>query len=184
MAPSWKLVIDRRCVPSGRIVTMLAESAGSKKFAFSVTPMHLDEASATLASRLAIAAADEDTMEPRFEPVGIPDRGEVTPGGDERFLRGIRRSVRVAEDKRRDRVQPADRGRRQYVERLTVAGHRGSDQLSIHRPSGSRTSSCLQRAMGEGSRKRFPNPSSAALCGALTVASPSVVRGAGAVAHP
>ena len=37
VTPSWRCVRWRRWLPSGRIVTMLAESSGSKWFAFSVT---------------------------------------------------------------------------------------------------------------------------------------------------
>src|SRR4029450_1357779 len=37
VTPSWKWVSERRWEPSRRIVTMLAESSGSKWLAFSVT---------------------------------------------------------------------------------------------------------------------------------------------------
>ncbi len=48
-------------------------------------------------------------MEPRLEPVGIPQGGEVAPGGDERLLGGVLGPPVVTEDQAGRGVESADR---------------------------------------------------------------------------
>ena len=62
--------------------------------------------SAALAHRLVHAGSDDETMEPRVEPVRIAEPGQVAPGDHQRVLHGILGPVDVAEDPLRDREEP------------------------------------------------------------------------------
>ncbi len=52
----------------------------------------------TLARRLADADADDETVEPRIEPIRIAESSHVTPGDHQRVLQGILGSVDVAQN--------------------------------------------------------------------------------------
>ena len=84
---------------------------------------------------LAIARADEQAVEPGLEAVGVTQRRDVAPGGDERLLGGVLGPLIVAQDQTGDGVEPADREARQLRERLVIARHRPSDQVPPHRAS-------------------------------------------------
>ena len=74
-------------------------------------------------------------MQPGVEAVGIAERGEVAPGGDERLLGGVLGPMVVPQDQTGDGIEPADRGARQLRERPVIACHRPFDQVPMHRAS-------------------------------------------------
>ena len=59
-------------------------------------------------------------MEPRVEPVGIPESGKVAPRADQRLLHRVLREVLVAQDRVRPAVEPPDRTTREQREALMV----------------------------------------------------------------
>ena len=68
------------------------------------------EAMAPQAAYLVDAGPVEQAMEPRVEAAGIPQRGQVAPGPDERLLDGVLGLVGVTEDEPGGGIQPEDRG--------------------------------------------------------------------------
>ena len=81
-------------------------------------------------------------MEPSVEPVRIVKTRQVAPGDDERLLQGVFRTIDVAEDPVRQRVEPVAPSPDQVGERLPVTVLCRLDQIAIHsrqlsrRPSG------------------------------------------------
>ena len=71
-------------------------------------------------------------MEPGVEAIGIPERGQITPGADERVLDGVLRLFRVPEDEPGGGVQPGDRGACQHGEGVMVASPRSLHEVSLH----------------------------------------------------
>ena len=82
-----------------------------------------------------MARAHQDPVQPGIEPIGIAERREVAPGGDERLLGRVPRPVGIAEDQLGDAVEPGDRQARELVERVAVACHRSLDENPVHRTS-------------------------------------------------
>jgi len=64
--------------------------------------------SAARASCLAIARADEQPMDPRFEAIGVPERAEVAPGDEQRLLGRVLGAIGVPEDEPSDGVEPTN----------------------------------------------------------------------------
>src|SRR5262245_35651990 len=99
---------------------------------------YLDGAPLPDASRLAMTGPNQDPMEPRVEAIGVPERREVAPGGDECLLGRVPRPIRIAEHELGDRVEARDRPERQLVERVSIARHGPLDEDPIHRTSATR----------------------------------------------
>src|SRR4029079_10297212 len=108
-------------------------------------------------SSLIDAGVDEEPVEPGVETVGIAQRGQITPGPDERVLHGVPGPFEVPEDEPRGRVQPGDRGACQLGEGVMIAVPRSLHEVSLHlAPRRWRDRSATLREYGE---TRSPNRS-------------------------
>jgi succinyl-CoA synthetase beta subunit len=83
-------------------------------------------------SRLIDAGVDEQPMQPGIEPVGIPERGQITPGPDERVLDGILGPFDIPEHEPGGRIQTGDRGACQLGEGVMIAFPRSLHEVSLH----------------------------------------------------
>ena len=72
-------------------------------------------------ARLIDAGADEQAVEPGVEPVRAAQRGQVTPGPDERLLDGVLGLVGIAQDEPGGGIQSEDRGACQRGEGVMIA---------------------------------------------------------------
>ena len=82
--------------------------------------LHIEAVTAEPA-RLIDAGADKQPVEPRVEAVVAAERGEVSPGPDERLLDGVLGLIRVPQDQSRGCVQPSDCGGRECGEGVMIA---------------------------------------------------------------
>ena len=74
----------------------------------------------------------QDPVQPRFEGIGVAQRSELPPGGDERGLHRVLRQVGVAQDPIRNRhALIADRAG-EGIEGLSVAPFRTDNERSLH----------------------------------------------------
>ena len=85
---------------------------------------------------LRIAGVDEQTVEPGVESVGIANRADVQPGGQERVLDGIGRSVVTSQDQPCRSMQAIERTRGERGEGVVVAVSGAEDEVSLHRVPG------------------------------------------------
>ena len=83
--------------------------------------------------RLVVAGVHEDPVDPRLEPVDVPERRQTAPGGERRLLERVLGKVGIAEDPVGQRVEPAALEAHQFGERIAIATLRVADQLSPHR---------------------------------------------------
>ena len=83
-------------------------------------------------ARLIDAGADEQPMEPGVEAVGIAERGQITPGADERVLDGVLGLVGIPEDEPGGAIQSGDRGACQLGEGVMIALPRSLHEVSLH----------------------------------------------------
>src|SRR5262249_48615423 len=83
----------------------------------------------------AIAGADQEATQPRLEAIWIPQRREVAPGADQRFLGCVLGAFLVTEDQAGNDKEPADQVACQLGERVMIARHRPLDEIPIHRAS-------------------------------------------------
>ena len=72
---------------------------------------------------------DEQAVEPGVEPIGVAQRGQVTPGPDERLLDGVLGLVGIAQDEPGGSVQPEERGACQRGEGVMIASSRSLHEL-------------------------------------------------------
>ena len=84
---------------------------------------------------LATAGVDQQSVEPRFEAVGVTKTADVSPCGHEGLLGRILGRGVVAEDQPGDDIEPADRDARQLPERVMIARHRPLHEIPLHRAS-------------------------------------------------
>jgi hypothetical protein len=91
-----------------------------------------DRSSAALARRLVDALMNEESLQPRVEPVRIAEPSKVTPGDHQRILEGILGSIDVAEDPLCDREEAVGAGADQVDERLPVSTLSHLDEFQIH----------------------------------------------------
>ncbi len=68
-------------------------------------------------------------MEPLVETLGIPKRGQVTPGTDERVLHGVLGLVGVPQDEPGGGIQSGDRGACQRGKGVMLASPRSLHEL-------------------------------------------------------
>jgi hypothetical protein len=80
---------------------------------------------------------DEQPMEPGIESIGVADRANVQPGGQERLLDGIGRPVVAAQDQPRCSMQLIERIRGERREGVVIAVPGAKDEVSLHRTPGS-----------------------------------------------
>ena len=90
------------------------------------------EAVAPEPARLIDAGADEQPVKPGVEAVGVAQRGQITPGPDERLLDGVLGLVGIAQDQPGGGVQPEDRGACQRGEGVMIASPRPLHEFSLH----------------------------------------------------
>ena len=83
-------------------------------------------------ARLIDAGAVQQPVEPGVEAVGAAQRGQVTPGSDERLLDGVLGLVGVAQDEPGGGVQPEDRGACQRGEGVMIAPSRSLHEFLLH----------------------------------------------------
>ena len=94
-------------------------------------------------ARLIDAGTDEQPVEPGVEAIGVAQRGQITPGPDERVLDGVLGLFRVPEDEPGGGIQPGDRGACQLGEGVMIAlsalaprGLAASRPSAVARPTG------------------------------------------------
>jgi hypothetical protein len=74
---------------------------------------------------------DEQSMEPRLEPVGIAKPDQVPPSANESLLDRIPRELAVAEDQAGRGIQPSDRRADEQLEGVMIALLRPHDEFSF-----------------------------------------------------
>ena len=78
------------------------------------------------------AGAVEQAVEPGVETVGAAQRGQVTPGPDERLLDGVLGLVGIAQDEPGGGIQPEERGACQRGEGVMIAPSRSLHEFQLH----------------------------------------------------
>src|SRR3954451_10763652 len=87
-------------------------------------------------ARLIDAGAVQQSVEPGVEAVWAAQRGQVTPGPDERLLDGVLGLVGIAQDEPGGGIQPEERGACQLGEGVMIAPSRSLHESLLHqRPS-------------------------------------------------
>ncbi len=101
------------------------------------------DAMAPQSARLIDAGAHDEAVKPGVEAVGIAERGQITPGSDERVLDGVLGLFDIPQDQPGGTIQPGDRGACQLGEGVMIALPRSLHEFSLHdaprrvrRPSG------------------------------------------------
>ena len=84
------------------------------------------------APELVDAGVHQQPMDPGVEPIGIAQRGQITPGTDEGVLDGVRRSVPIPEHEPGGRAEAGDRGACQHGEGVMIALPRSHHEVSRH----------------------------------------------------
>ena len=111
-------------------------------------------------SRLIDAGVDEQAVDPGVEPVGIPKRGQITPGADEGVLHRVLGLLEIPKDEPGGGIQAGDRGACQRGEGVMIAVPRSLHEFSLHlAPWRRRARSVALIEYGEGAlaeRSRFP----------------------------
>ena len=72
-------------------------------------------------ARLIDTGAIQQAVQPGVEAIGAAQRGQVTPGSDERLLDGVLGLVGIAQDEPGGGIQPEDRGACQRGEGVMIA---------------------------------------------------------------
>jgi hypothetical protein len=107
--------------------------------------------SAPLARRLVDAFTDDDTVDPRVEPVRIAEASQVTPGDHQRLLKGILGSVDIAQDPVRQHEESVDPRAHQVDECRLIAVLGRFHEVAVHIP--------IPRApVGDAVRHHWPVP--------------------------
>ena len=83
-------------------------------------------------ARLIDTGVDEQPMQPGIEPLRIAQRGQITPGPDERVLHGVLGLFDVPEHEPGGAIQPGDRGACQLGEGVMIALPRSLHEVSLH----------------------------------------------------
>ena len=78
------------------------------------------------------AGVDDESTQPGVESVRVAQRGQITPGTDERILDGVRRAIRIPEHEPGGRVEAGDRGACQLGEGVMIAPPRSLHEVSRH----------------------------------------------------
>ena len=81
----------------------------------------------------AIDRADQDPVQPGFEPIRVAQRAQVSPGDDERFLDRVLSEIPVREHELGEVVEPRHRGVGDDAERLAIATLCAFNQVPLHR---------------------------------------------------
>jgi hypothetical protein len=89
---------------------------------------------AALTRRVGQAAVDDETVQPRVEPVRIAESLQVTPGDHQSVLKGILGPVDVAQDPLRDREEPVHPNADQVDVCLPIPVPCRLHEIAIHLP--------------------------------------------------
>jgi hypothetical protein len=119
----------------------------------------LNDRTALFTPGMPVAGPNEQPVQPRIEPLRIPQPADVSPGLDERLLGCVLRSVAITKDQAGDRVQSSERARDERREGLMIAFARPLSQIQLHRrpPSSARLLWSRSKSSGMGATERFPN---------------------------
>jgi hypothetical protein len=82
-----------------------------------------------------VALVDQDSMQPRFEPIVVAERAQLAPGLYQRSLNSILGEVAIAQDPVRDRQASVADSAHQGIEGLSITLFCPVDELSVHRLS-------------------------------------------------
>src|SRR4051794_13605978 len=75
---------------------------------------------------------DDEATQPGVEPVRVAQRGQITPGANERVLDGVRRTIGIPEHQPGGRIEAGDRGACQLGEGVMIASPRSLHEVSRH----------------------------------------------------
>ena len=78
------------------------------------------------------AGTNEQAMQPGIEASRVPQRGQITPGPDQRVLDGVGGLLRIPKDEPGGGIQPGDRGACQLGEGVMIASPRSLHEVSLH----------------------------------------------------
>src|SRR6185369_7198588 len=90
------------------------------------------EVMAPQTSDLVDAGIHQESTQPGVEPVRVAQRGQITPGTDERVLDGVRSAIRIPEHEPGGRVEAGDRGACQLGKGVMIALPRSLHEVSRH----------------------------------------------------
>ncbi len=85
----------------------------------------------TAAPQRVDARSHDEAPQPGFEPIGVAQGRQVSPGGDEALLDRVSRELVVPEDQSGCRVQPRDERAGEHGEGVMIAPPRTLDELSL-----------------------------------------------------
>ena len=85
----------------------------------------------TTAPQCVDARSHDEAPQPGFEPIGVAQGRQVSPGGDEALLDRVSRELVVPEDQSGCRVQPRDGRAGEHGEGVMIAPPRTLDELSL-----------------------------------------------------
>src|SRR3954449_9616712 len=83
-------------------------------------------------ARLIDTGAVQQPVKPGVEAVGAAQRGQVTPGSDERLLDGVLGLIGVAQDEPGGGIEPEERGVRERGEGVVIASARSLHEFLLH----------------------------------------------------
>ena len=109
-----------------------------------------------LAHRLVDGGPDDETVQPRVEPVRIAECGQIAPGDHQCFLHRILGPVDIAEDPLREREEPVTTRADQVGVCLPIPVLGRLDEIAIHGPIPSAPSGgAVRTTMGSRARLAF-----------------------------
>ena len=76
---------------------------------------------------------DDESTEPRVEPIQVPKARQLSPRVEEGILDGVFRTLPVPKDEGRDREEAVACGRRESLEGLEIAALRRFHDIALHR---------------------------------------------------
>jgi len=88
---------------------------------------------APLASRFRVAGVDNEAIQPRLEALEVTEVRQATPRAQERLLRGVLRTVWVAQDAMGEGVAAIDVRGRESPEGVPIAARRPLHEVRLHR---------------------------------------------------
>jgi len=120
------------------------------------------EAMTSKPSALVETGPNEEPVEPGIEPIRVPQRGQITPGADERILHGVLGLFGVPEDQASGGIEAIDRGACQRGKGVMIAPSRSLHEFSLHvAPLGGTIAVVVLAEYGEGygaNRSDSPKP--------------------------
>jgi hypothetical protein len=133
MEDEYRSLLERKPAKGALQLVAVVNRQDADRLGLSGERQHPDLCAHPIATPgLGVALVREDPVEPRFEGIGVTERSELTPGGDECGLHRIIGTIGIAQDPERNRHAPiADRAR-EGVKGLPVAPLCAFDERSMH----------------------------------------------------